>query len=185
MTGKPVVVFVGPPGAGKSTIGAALAERLDLVLRDTDLDVEALTGSSIADLFVERGEEYFRELESEAVRAALDSHSGVLSLGSGAILRPETRKALASHFVVWLDVDVHSAVRRVGMNVARPLLLGNVHGKFLELHRAREPFYAEVATVRVDTSELTVEEIVEKLSGQIPTHPHSHTHPHPHSHPHQ
>jgi shikimate kinase len=167
---QPVVVLVGPPGAGKTTVGTALAERLALPLRDTDQDVEALTGSSIADLFVERGEEYFRELESEAVRAALESHKGVLSLGAGAVLRPETRKALATHFVAWLDVSVHSAVERVGMNVSRPLLLGNVRGKFLELHRSREPLYAEVATVRVDTSDLSVEEIVEKLCTQMPPH---------------
>ena len=164
---RPVAVLVGPPGSGKSTVGAALAERLEVTLRDTDHDVEALTGSAIADLFVERGEEYFRELESEAVRAALESHSGVLSLGGGAILRQETRQALAPHYVVWLDVNVHSAVKRLEMNVPRPLLLGNVHSKFIELHRAREPFYQEVASCRVDTSDLTVEEIVDRLCEQI------------------
>jgi shikimate kinase len=168
---RPVAVLVGPPGSGKTTVGAALAERLKLPLRDTDQDVEALTGTSIADLFVERGEEYFRELESEAVRAALESHPGVLSLGGGAVLRPETRKALDAHYVVWLDVNVHSAVKRLDMNVPRPLLLGNVHSKFVELHRSREPLYAEVATVRVDTSELSVEEIVEELCAQIPHQP--------------
>ena len=126
MSHKPVAVLVGPPGSGKTTVGTALAERLRIPLRDTDQDVEALTGSTIADLFVDRGEDYFRELESEAVRAALDSHGGVLSLGGGAVLRPETRKALTSHYVVWLDVSVPSAVKRLDMNVARPLLLGNV-----------------------------------------------------------
>lgn len=168
MSNHPIAVLVGPPGAGKTTVGTALAERLALPLRDTDQDVETLTGCSISDLFVERGEEYFRDLESEAVRAALESHHGVLSLGAGAVLRQETRKALATHYVVWLDVNVHSAVQRVGMNVARPLLLGNVRSKFTELQRAREPLYAEVATVRVDTSELSVEGIVEKLCAQLP-----------------
>jgi shikimate kinase len=167
---NPVCVLVGPPGSGKSSVGAALAERLELPLRDTDQDVEALTGTTIADLFVERGEEYFRELESEAVRAALESHHGVLALGGGSVLREETRKALANHYVVWLDVSVHGAVKRLDMNVSRPLLLGNVRANFTRLHRAREPFYAEVASVRVDTTDLTVEEIVEKLCAQIPPH---------------
>ena len=88
MSTRPVVVLVGPPGSGKSTVGAALAERLELPLRDTDQDIETLSGTTIPDLFVERGEDYFRELESEAVRAALDSHHGVLALGGGAVLRP-------------------------------------------------------------------------------------------------
>jgi shikimate kinase len=171
MSSKPVVVLVGPPGSGKTTVGTALADRLAVPLRDTDQDVETLTGSTIAELFVDRGEDYFRELESEAVRAALDSHHGVLALGGGAVLRPETRKALSAHSVVWLDVTVHSAVKRLDMNVARPLLLGNVRGRFMELDRARRPLYAEVATVHVDTSELSVEEIVDKLCAQVPLRP--------------
>jgi shikimate kinase len=171
MSHKPVAVLVGPPGSGKTTVGTALAERLALPLRDTDQDVETLTGSSIADLFVDRGEDYFRELESEAVRAALDSHSGVLALGGGAVLRPETRKALAAHYVVWLDVNVPSAVKRLDMNVARPLLLGNVRGRFAELDRERRGLYAEVASIHMDTSELSVEEVVDKLCAQIPLRP--------------
>ena len=171
MSGRPVVVLVGPPGSGKTTVGAALAERLAVPLRDTDQDVETMTGTTIADLFVERGEDYFRELESEAVRAALDSHVGVLSLGGGAVLRPETRKALVAHYVVWLDVNVPSAVRRLDMNVARPLLLGNVRGRFIELDRERRPLYAEIATVHMDTSDLSVEEVVDQLCAQIPQRP--------------
>jgi shikimate kinase len=171
---KPIAVLVGPPGSGKTTVGTALAERLEIPLRDTDQDVETLTGSTIADLFVDRGEDYFRELESEAVRAALDSHGGVLSLGGGAVLRPETRKALTAHYVVWLDVSVPSAVKRLDMNVARPLLLGNVRGRFAELDRARRPLYAEVATIHMDTSELSVEEVVDKLCAQIPPRPKEH-----------
>ena len=168
MIAKPIAVLVGPPGSGKTTVGEALAVRLGLPLRDTDQDVETLTGSTIADLFVDRGEDYFRELESEAVRAALDSHGGVLSLGGGAILRPETRKALGTHYVVWLDVNVPSAVKRLELNTARPLLLGNVRGRFTELDRERRPLYAEVASIHMDTSELSVEEVVDKLCAQIP-----------------
>ena len=68
-------------------------------------------------------------------------------------------------------MNVPSAVKRLDMNTARPLLMGNVRGRFLELHRARQPLYAEVATVRMDTSEFTVEEIVDKLCARIPPRP--------------
>ena len=75
---SPRVILVGAPGCGKTTVGLLLADRLGVTFRDTDADVEALTGKAISELFVERGEEYFRDLESEAVRAAISSHDGVL-----------------------------------------------------------------------------------------------------------
>ncbi|HEV2635078.1 MAG TPA: shikimate kinase [Actinocrinis sp.] len=165
---RPRIVLVGAPGAGKSTVGPLLADLLGVAFRDTDHDVEAITGMPIADLFVERGEPYFRDLEAEAVHAALASHPGVLSLGGGAILRPQTRAALAGHTVGYLRVDLAEAARRVGMNAPRPLLLGNVRAQLNELFHQRTPLYEEVATITVDAATQTAEDIAGLLAKELP-----------------
>ena len=156
---SPRVILVGAPGCGKSTVGELLAGQLGLTFRDTDADVEAITGMAISDLFVEKGEQYFRELESEAVRAAIDSHDGVLSLGGGAIIREETQAVLAGQRVAYLEVDAAEAARRVGLNTARPLLLGNVRGQLSQLLAQRRPLYEKVATITVSTVGRPAEEV--------------------------
>lgn len=153
--GGPVVVLVGVPGAGKSTVGQVLAERLGVELRDTDADVEAATGRRIADIFIDSGESEFRRLEAAAVARALAEHQGVLALGGGAVLDPATRALLLGQPVAWLRVGLAAAAQRAGLSTARPLLLGNVRAQLKALMTAREPFYAEVAMVTVDTDDLS------------------------------
>lgn len=164
----PVVVLVGAPGAGKSTVGAALAERLGVGFRDTDTDVEAATGRSISDIFLTDGEATFRELERDAVAAAVSEHSGVLALGGGSVLDGDTRRQLAALPTVWLQVSAAQAAARTGMNTARPVLLGNVRAQLGTLLRERAPLYAEVSGLAVDTddrtADLVVEEILESLA---------------------
>ncbi|HEU4425282.1 MAG TPA: shikimate kinase, partial [Pilimelia sp.] len=87
----PVCVIVGPPGAGKTTIGELVAAALGVGFRDTDADVEAMAGKSVPDIFVEDGEAAFRTLERQAVAAALASFDGVLALGGGAVMAEQTR----------------------------------------------------------------------------------------------
>jgi shikimate kinase len=148
---RPRAVLVGPPGAGKSTVGRLLADALGVGFRDTDADVEEATGSMVADLFVDHGEAYFRDQEREAVLRALVEHDGVLALGGGAVLDPRTRAALLGHHVVFLDVSLADAAARVGLNRDRPLLVGNVRGQLKALLDERRPLYEEVATVTVST----------------------------------
>ena len=164
MTG-PVLVVVGPPAAGKTTVGAAVAAALGVPFRDTDADVEAETGTSVADLFVQHGEPRFRELEQRAVARALAEHDGVLALGGGAVTSATTRELLVGHgrgggAVVWLDVDVASAAKRVGLSRDRPLLAVNPRAMLRTMLEARAPLYAEVATCTVATGGRTVDEVV-------------------------
>lgn len=163
----PLVVLVGPPGAGKSTVGHSLAERLGVGFRDTDADVEASTGTSISDIFVDEGEEHFRQLERDAVIRALAEHDGVLCLGGGAVVSEQVRKTLATHRVVHLDVGLGEAARRVGLNTARPLLLGNVRGSLRALLEGRRPLYESVATVTVTTDERPVEDVVDEIEAHL------------------
>ncbi|ROQ99059.1 shikimate kinase [Streptomyces sp. 2132.2] len=163
MTGGPLVVLVGPMGSGKSTVGALLAERLGAPYRDTDADIVAAQGREISDLFVDEGEPYFRELERQAVAAAVAEHTGVLALGGGAVLDAGTRKLLAGLPVAYLSMDVEEAVRRVGLGQARPLLAVNPRRQWRELMEARRPLYTEVARVVVATDDRAPEEVAQAV----------------------
>jgi shikimate kinase len=158
------VVLVGAPGSGKSTVGPLLAARLGLPFVDVDAVIEERTGRSVAEIFADEGEPAFRALE-EATTAELLGRPGVLSLGGGAVLSAATRAGLRGHRVVWLQVSASTAVSRVGLNEARPLLLGNVRGRLIKLLAERTPLYAEVATERVETDVLTPEAVVDVLVG--------------------
>jgi shikimate kinase len=160
---KPVAVVVGAPGAGKTTIGTMLAQQLGLSFRDTDADIAAAAGKPIPDIFVDDGEEHFRALERYAIATALSDHDGVLAVGGGAVLAPETRELLKGHTVVYLTVDLGEAVHRVGLEGNRPLLMVNPRATLRFLMEQRRPLYEEVATHTIDTTGRAPEEIVAEL----------------------
>ncbi|MDT3725322.1 shikimate kinase [Streptomyces sp. DSM 41972] len=160
---SPRLVLTGPMGVGKSTVGRLLADRLGVGYRDTDDDIVAAEGRAVSDIFVEDGEPAFRALEKEAVRQALASHDGVLALGGGAILDPDTRALLAAERVVCLSMDVEEAVRRTGLGAARPLLAVNPRKQWRELMAARRHLYEETATAVVPTDGRTPDEVADAV----------------------
>jgi shikimate kinase len=160
---RPLLVLVGPMGSGKSTVGRLLADRWGAALRDTDTDIETVTGKSVSDVFVEDGEPVFRDLERQAVVAALAEHPGVLALGGGAVMDPLTEVALTGQTVVFLDVQVSDAARRIGLNRDRPLLLGNPRAQWLRIMERRRPVYQRVATVVVTTDGRTPDEVADAV----------------------
>ncbi len=160
------VVLVGSPGSGKSEVGARLAAALGVPHTDVDTVIEQQVGTTIAELFAERGEAAFRELEVAATAEAL-TRPGVVSLGGGAVLAERTRQALVGETVVWLQVSAPVAARRVGLDVARPLLLGNVRGRLAQLLKERLPLYEAVASHTVATDELTPTQVVEVVLAQL------------------
>jgi shikimate kinase len=152
----PLVVLVGPPASGKTTVGTAVARALGVPFRDTDHDVELIAGSTVADLFVQHGEPHFRALEAAAVSRAMAEHAGVLALGGGAVTDEGTRRLLVEHgraggTVVWLDVDLPSAAHRVGLSRDRPILGLNPRAMLRTMLETRAPLYGEVATLTVAT----------------------------------
>jgi len=165
---SPVAVIVGPPGSGKSTVGPLLAERLGAAFVDADAEIEQTAGKSIPDIFAEDGEPRFRELEEQVIAEGLQRHDGVYSLGGGAVLSAATRERLVGHRVVFLNVGMPVGVRRVGLSTARPLLAGvNPRATYKQLLEARLPLYREVATVQVDTDQLTPDEVVDAVVAEL------------------
>lgn len=167
VTNRPVAVLVGPPGAGKSTVGAALAERLGVALHDTDAAIEAEAGRTISDIFIEEGEPAFRDLERAEVARALDEERGVVALGGGAVMDPTTRAALVGHAVVFLDVSIADASRRIGFDRSRPLLAVNPRASWVAMMNDRRPVYEEVAAVRVDTAGRTPDDIADEVIARL------------------
>jgi shikimate kinase len=164
---KPVVVLVGAPGAGKTTVGGLVAGALGIEFRDTDSDIEARAGKPIPEIFIDDGEEHFRGLERAAVADALRSFDGVLALGGGAILAAENRAALAGHTVVYLSVELTDAVSRVGLGQGRPLLAMNPRATLKYLLDQRRPLYESVATVVVRTDGRTAHEVAETVLAAV------------------
>jgi shikimate kinase len=160
-------VLVGPPGAGKTTIGTLLAEALGVAFRDTDADVVATAGKPISDIFVDDGEDAFRTFERIAVALALSTFDGVLALGGGAILAPQTRELLRGHTVVYLSVELHDAVARIGLGAGRPLLTLNPRATLKHLLEQRRPLYEEVATVVVRTDGREPDEIAAEVLAHL------------------
>lgn len=160
---SPRIVVIGPPGAGKTTVGQLLAARLGVAFRDVDQDIEATAGKSISDIFTGDGEPVFRELEENAVATGLAEHDGILALGGGAILSERTRALLAEHVVLFLNVGMTAGIQRTGLSTARPLLSGvNPRATFKALLDARLPLYREVARIEVQTDELGPAQVVDE-----------------------
>jgi len=157
------LVLVGAPGSGKSTVGALLAGRLGVRHVDVDAEIERRTGKLVREIFADSGEPAFRALERD-VTLELLAAEGVLSLGGGAPMTPEIARALAGHDIVWLQVDVPHAVRRIGLDEGRPLLAGGaMRATLIKLLRERTPVYAALAGLTVDTNGLTPEEAAERV----------------------
>ena len=159
----PRVVVIGPPGSGKTTVGALVAALLDVPFHDTDAAVEAASGRTIADIFIEDGEPAFRALERAEVARAVAQESGVVALGGGAPVDPASRQVLSGQTVVFLDVGIADAAKRVGFDVSRPLLAVNPRASWVRLMAERRPLYEDLATHRVDTAGRPAEDVAAEV----------------------
>ena len=161
-----LAVLIGPPGAGKTTVGRRVAAHLQMPFVDTDELVEQDAGSSISDIFVEQGEHAFRALEAAAVARGLRG-AGVLALGGGAAMHPDTGELLRGAPVVFLDVTIKDAAGRVGFDGSRPLLAVNPRATWTRMMDARRPTYEALATWRVDTGGRTIDDVVAQVVALI------------------
>jgi shikimate kinase len=167
--GKPVVL-VGPPTAGKSSVGALLAAELGVSFADTDALVAAVAHKPVGDIFVDDGDQVFREYERDAVARGLEevrAGGGVLALGSGAVLDPDVRRMLAGELVVYLEAEFATVAKRTGMDRPRVVIPGNPRGQLRTMLEERRPVYAELAVLTVPTDDLAPEEVAADLAKRL------------------
>ena len=159
------IILIGPPGSGKSTIGRAISRKLSISFTDTDQLIEVRAGMSISQIFIDKGEPWFRDLEKEVLKEELSKLSGVLSLGGGAPLSEPAQKMLGKieASIIYLDVSLATAAPRVGFNRDRPLLLNNPRGAWQELMDKRRPIYEALATHVVKVDERAPKDIVDEI----------------------
>lgn len=165
----PRIILIGPPGAGKTSIGRALARALHLAFADTDTLIEADQGKSISQIFIEDGEPLFRQIEERICLDALSEEDGVLSLGGGAVLTESVHDSIQKcrADVIFLDVSLKVAAPRIGFNRDRPLLLNNPRAQWQNLMEARRPIYESLATLIFDVEDRTVNQIVRELLPKV------------------
>ncbi len=159
----PKVILIGPPGAGKSTIGRLVAKRLRLQFCDTDLLIETSEKSTISDLFILKGEEYFRKVELQTLQQVIScGNNCVLALGGGAPISEIAQGLLknVSAPIVFLKVSLSTVAPRIGFNRPRPLLLGNANAQWKSLLDLRSPVYESLADAIITVDGLSKEEVV-------------------------
>jgi shikimate kinase len=163
------IVLIGAPGSGKSTVGVALAAHLQWPFIDTDALIEMKESKKITDLFVDNGEEYFRNVEFETLKEVLQETSAVISLGGGAPISQPAQDALVASdsTIVFLDVALATAAPRVGFNRDRPLLLGNPRAQWQALSDQRRPIYEKLATQSIKVDDMTVDEIIAIIESNL------------------
>ena len=164
------IVLVGPPSAGKTSVGLLLAAELGVPFADTDDLVAAAAGKPVGDIFIEDGEQVFRELERGAVARGLDAvgpEGGVLALGSGAVLDPDVRRMLAGQVIVYLEAGFATVAKRIGMDRPRVVIPGNPRGRLRAMLEERRPVYAELASVSAVTDDMAPEEVAADLAKRL------------------
>lgn len=155
-----MIVLVGFMGAGKTTVGGALAARLGLPFLDSDQVIESARGRRVQEIFAREGEAAFRALERSTIAGLLGGPDAVLALGGGAVEEASTRELLAGTAVVFLQLDLAEALARTGSDPRRPLLH---RGDLPEVFARRQSAYREVATITVAAHGRSVEEIVDAI----------------------
>ena len=165
----PRLILIGPPGCGKSTVGAALAQKLTIDFIDTDVAIESSYGHKISDIFVDKGEEFFRDLEFDTLGKSLMVQDCVLSLGGGAPIAQRAQDILktAKTPIFFLDVSLAVAAPRVGFNRDRPLLLGNPRAQWQSLAETRRPIYESLASFVIKVDAMSVEEVVDAIVAKL------------------
>ena len=164
------IILIGFMGAGKSTVGRILSRKLSLPLLDTDAMIEEKAQMPISRIFARKGENAFRETESQVLKDLLQRREpAVISTGGGMPMREENRQLLRSMgTVVYLRVEPPTVIKRLASDRSRPLLQGgDRQEKITELLKQREPLYADAAHISVDTDSRRPEKVADEIRKRI------------------
>jgi shikimate kinase len=159
----PVLILIGPPGAGKSTVGRLVAGKLGVTFRDFDADVERESGLPAGELVVKLGREGFSAVESRLIGAVLAEHEGVLALGGGTPLNPGIQEQLKPFHIVFLDVELKELLRREGLVTLHPWMLPNPRAHLRKLLAERRPVYEAVSSAVVSTTDRSAEDVAAEV----------------------
>ncbi|HWF16621.1 MAG TPA: shikimate kinase [Acidimicrobiales bacterium] len=161
----PRILLVGMMGAGKTTTGQLVAQRLGWDYRDSDADVEATTGLTVPELFARDGEAAFRQAEAQALaNSCAEEKPCVISVAGGAVLSAANRRLIQDcGTVVWLRAQPKKLAERVGDGAGRPLLGDDPGAALVRLSEERNPYYAEVADAVIDVDELSPNEVADRV----------------------
>lgn len=164
-----MIILIGLPGSGKTTVGRQLAKRLQLPFVDVDHEIEKKIGCSIRDFFDREGEAAFRDMEQEVIGQVVLAQPSVLSTGGGAVLRPVNRDRLRScGRVFYLRSSPEDIFRRVKHDRSRPLLqVSDPLHKLRELFEQRDPLYRETAHFVIETGRPSVTTLVNMIAMQL------------------
>ena len=159
------IFLIGPMGAGKTTVGRLLAQKLSLTFIDSDHEIENHTGVDIPLIFEKEGEEGFRRREADIIDELSQRKNIVLATGGGAVIKEANRKNLINRgLVIYLQADIKHLLRRTRKDRNRPLLQGpNPEQKLREIMEQREPLYRQTADYVIDTGKYSVQAIINQI----------------------
>jgi shikimate kinase len=162
------IVLMGPPGAGKSTVGKYLARETGYRLLDTDRLIEEAEGRSVSEIFLADGENGFRKIEKDVVLKVLTEEDCIIALGGGSVLDADIQSALKKmDEVIFLDVSISNAAPRVGFNKERPLLMGNPRQQWLQLMEKRRGIYEGLAKRTISTDNRKAQDVADEIVSYV------------------
>ena len=157
------IIFLGMMGSGKSSIGNLVSKKLNLKFIDIDGLIEDIEGLSVSDIFKEKGEDYFRNLEEKITLKNLKNHNNVISLGGGAFINEKIKnEILANHFSFWLSWDDSIIIKRIKNSKKRPIALKLTENEIKKLIKKRSKIYLK-AQFKINCNKLTKNEIVKEI----------------------
>tara|TARA_E500000331_G_C17141758_1_gene663085 strand:- start:222 stop:788 length:567 start_codon:yes stop_codon:yes gene_type:complete len=165
MKSKKNLVLLGMMGSGKSTVGDLLAKKLDVDFIDTDNVIEKMTKMKISEIFIKKGEKYFRNLEEKVTIKSLKSTNTVISLGGGAFINENVKKeVIKNNFSFWLNLDTVTLLGRIKKSKKRPIAFKLKNHELIQLIESRAKIYSE-AEFKINCNKLSKTEIVNKIIG--------------------